>query len=317
MPTATSLSGYDLLNIGPATTTFTAPASCATAYRTMVAREDFPQNPLYNVHCPWQPPADCNPSGSVVQSLISSARVAEATDHDATFFIPYQSPGIFCPSGQTTAGVAEKLNPTSYKVSGVFNMTFDTDESWNYPVFQPYLDVFVSALEPGETAILCCPSSYTAAPGNCYSAIPTSVFMPTTGCARMIPGEDIGTISGTFTFGGQVFTGGALTITGTIPYSTRTTSIERDEASSYVGVAVEEMGLLVHQSSDLKTASVTSLGSNATALITPTASTVPATSTAPTSSSTTSTSSALHVKGNGRVLAVLCLLLGIGASLVV
>jgi hypothetical protein len=154
MPTATSLSGWSLFNIGPATTTFTAPASCATAYRTMIAPATDPGHPEWNVHCPWVPPADCNPSGSIVQSIISSA---EGTNPTAGLFIVYQSPGIVCPSGQATVGVAEKYSPTSTSISGAFNLSNDNPSGDIDVFFEPQVDAFLAALDPGETAVLCCP----------------------------------------------------------------------------------------------------------------------------------------------------------------
>jgi hypothetical protein len=58
--------------------------------------------------------------------------------------------------------------------------------------------------------------------------------------------------------GGQTVTGGLLTITGTTPGYTIRTSFAPSEASSYVGVAIEGLGILVHQASDiLKTPTAT------------------------------------------------------------
>lgn len=154
MPTATSLSGWALLNVGPATTTFTEPASCATAYRTMIAPTSDPSFPLWNVQCPWAPPADCNPSGSIVQSLISSAA---GTNPSAGYFVVFQSPGLICPSGQATVGAAERLNPTSISISGAFNLSDAIPTGSYVEFFEPPLAAFLAALDPGETAILCCP----------------------------------------------------------------------------------------------------------------------------------------------------------------
>lgn len=154
MPTATSLSGLSLLNIGPLTTTFTAPASCSTAYRTLIAPITDPALFQWNVHCPWLPPVDCNPSGSLVQSLVSSAGGANPS---AGMFIPYNSPGLICPSGWATVGAAAKPNPTSISISGAFNQSDAIPTGSGVTFFEPQLDVFLAALDPGETAILCCP----------------------------------------------------------------------------------------------------------------------------------------------------------------
>ena len=140
MPSATSFSGYNLLNNGPLTTAFTAPATCSTAF-VMLGLATDPAAVQWDAQCDWVPPADCNPSGSVIQSIIS----AQNNNAAAADVIVYHSPGLVCPSGWATVGAAAKLNPMSTSTSGAFNPSV------------PLLDVFMSALDPGETAILCCP----------------------------------------------------------------------------------------------------------------------------------------------------------------
>jgi hypothetical protein len=154
MPTVTSLSGLNLLNFGPLTTTFTAPASCSTAYRTMIAPATSPAFFQWNVHCPWLPPADCNPQGSAVRSLISSAGGPNPTDGS---FVVFNSPGLVCPFGGSTVGAATKFNPTSISISGAFNQSDAIPTGSDVAFFEPQLDVLLAALDPGETAILCCP----------------------------------------------------------------------------------------------------------------------------------------------------------------
>jgi hypothetical protein len=153
MPTATSLSGSSLFNNGPLTTTFTAPVACSTAYETMIGAATDPALLLGAAQCGWLPPADCNPSGSVIQSIVSSA---EGSNPTAGMIIVYHSPGLVCPSGWATVGAAAKLNPTSTSISGAFNQSgaIPTDSSFG---FEPELDIFVAALDPGETAVVCCP----------------------------------------------------------------------------------------------------------------------------------------------------------------
>jgi hypothetical protein len=144
MPTATAFSGYSLSNNGPLTTTFTAPASCTTAF-VMVG---FATNPAYvqwDAQCDWLPPADCNPSGSAIRSIIS----AENNIPTAADVIVYHSPGLICPSGWEIVGSAAKPNPTSTSISGAFNQS------------AAVLNVFLAVLDPGETAVLCRPRSAT------------------------------------------------------------------------------------------------------------------------------------------------------------
>jgi hypothetical protein len=153
MPTATSLSARRLLNLGPLTTTFTAPASCSTGYRTLIAPATDPALFEWDV-CPWLLPADCYPYGSVVQSLVASA---DGPDPAAGLFVAYNSPGLVCPAGWATVGAAAKPNPTSISISGAFNQSDAIPTDSDIAFFEPQLDVFLAALDPGETAILCCP----------------------------------------------------------------------------------------------------------------------------------------------------------------
>ena len=145
-----------LLNFGPATTTFTAPKSCATAFKTGIAASSEPSAIRWDAQCTWTPPADCNPVGTRVQSLIASAGGPDIKIVDQ-FFIVYQSPGIICPSGQLTVGAAEKVNPTSTSVSGAFNVSDAVPTDDANPWLPGQLQVVLGALDAGETAILCCP----------------------------------------------------------------------------------------------------------------------------------------------------------------
>jgi hypothetical protein len=154
MPTATSFSGYSLLDNGPLTTTFTAPAACSTAYQIMLAPSDHPTIGLWEAECNYVPPADCNPSGSVIQSIYSSAEGGNPT---AGNVIVYHSPGVVCPAGWATVGVAAKPNPTSTSISGAFNQSFAFQPGNRAVFWEPELDVFLAALDPGETAVACCP----------------------------------------------------------------------------------------------------------------------------------------------------------------
>lgn len=164
MPTATSVSAFTLINNGPLTTTFTAPASCATEYRTMAAVAGTPSYLRWPVECEWLPPADCNPYGSAVRSIISSVQGSD--NPVAGKVIEYHSPGLVCPSGWVTVGAAARPNPTSTSVSGVFVMSELVPTGGGSPriVQQPYLDVLLDALDPGETAVACCPRSPTLPP---------------------------------------------------------------------------------------------------------------------------------------------------------
>ncbi|KAH6982577.1 hypothetical protein EDB80DRAFT_735947 [Ilyonectria destructans] len=298
MPTATSISGYSLTNNGPLTPTFTAPASCSTPFAISISPVTDPTLFQWQVQCDALPPADCNPSGSIIRSIDSSA---EGSNPNAGMILVYHSPGLVCPAGWATVGTAAKLNPTSTIISGAFNQSDEIPTGSHLGFFKPYLDVFLAALDPGETAALCCPSSYTTIGGACYSTLPRSIFTPTGGCERIIPDGDVGTVYGTWTIGGQTITGALDTIKATSPVSSVTASFAPSEATSYVGVAISDMFILVHQASDAAKASTTS-GTSASA------------------SSTSKTNAAVRVRGNGDrlgVATVCCLALILGAVLAV
>jgi hypothetical protein len=70
--------------------------------------------------------------------------------------IVYHSPGLVCPSDWATVGAAAKLSPTSTSISGAFNLSVAIPAGSNLG-FEPEMDVMLAALEPGETAVLCCP----------------------------------------------------------------------------------------------------------------------------------------------------------------
>ncbi|KAH6983760.1 hypothetical protein EDB80DRAFT_735305 [Ilyonectria destructans] len=265
MPTATSISGYSLLNNGALTTTFTAPASCSTPFDIGIGPVTDPTDLQWGAQCAALPAADCNPSGSVIRSIFSAA---EGGDPSAGNIMVYHSPGLVCPAGWATVGAAAKFNPTSTSISGAFSQSDATPQ---------FLGLLLDAIDPGETAVLCCPSSYTTIEGACYSTLPKSVFTPTGGCKQV------------------------LVDTATSLLSTVTTSFAPSEATSYVGVAISDMFTLIHQASDAAEASTAS-GTGVSA--------------SSTSKKSAALRVRGDVKGLG-VAAVYCLALAVGAFLVV
>lgn len=260
--------------------------------------------------------------------MISSADSPTAKPSDALFIL-YQSPGIACNAGQETIGSAEKLNPTSTSVSGHFTdvvSAVPTDDS--YPYFPNQLEVVLAALEVGEIAIVCCPryvldisscfsdivtkytySGYIPGQGACYSALPASVYSPSVGCHVEPADETYATVNETWVAaGGKTITGQLIRATGTLPFSTITTTFAQSDISSSVGVAIEGMGILIHRSSDLEkapgpvSAGVTMTGG---------------TTTAPTAAAKSKTGAASVVRSNwnvqGALVAMWCLAFVLGS----
>ncbi|KAH8673529.1 hypothetical protein BX600DRAFT_207053 [Xylariales sp. PMI_506] len=156
MPTATEYFGYDVINNGPLTTTFTAPTSCSTLstgspYVAMAANTT---EIVAQLSCgTLQSLGDCHPSGSQLDSL----RAAFATSPPQQGFIDYFSPGIACPAGWTTVGVAATVGGT-LSVSGFFTENAYTalPSGIEYEAL-PFQSIFLKILGPSETLAFCCP----------------------------------------------------------------------------------------------------------------------------------------------------------------
>lgn len=95
MPSATSFPEYTLSNLGPLTTTYTPPASCATqSARTILAYNEAPNDMRMALSCNGSVSYDgCFPSGSAFDEEASRSVL---TLDIATLL--YYSPGLACPS---------------------------------------------------------------------------------------------------------------------------------------------------------------------------------------------------------------------------
>ncbi|KAK1762743.1 hypothetical protein QBC33DRAFT_599929 [Phialemonium atrogriseum] len=260
MPTVTTLSQISIFNVGPLTTTFTTPASCIHD-TWLAAPAEGPKTVWYALDCRDVTVNDCAPSTAALKSHIPS----DVASNPAAHWIPYYSPGVVCPSGYQTVGVAVKVNPTSTSMSGMFTRPTSGDDSEDEPtsgdisghgpMFNPGTNVLMDALDPGETAVMCCPSSYIAdAHGLCWSALPTSVPKPTEYCERLIPNNDLDSITATFPLYGQTVTAEVFTFTATSPIILSTQSLSATDAASMVLVGNAPPIIMVHQASDVSSA---------------------------------------------------------------
>src|SRR4051812_13275867 len=105
---ATSAFGHTLVNLGPLTTTYTPPASCATGTNSVfLGLKTAPERIIWMDNCAdnlgTHTLGDCYPSGTAVDAGAQAAQ----TRLDSVF-LAYHQPGYFCPAGWTTAGVAAK-----------------------------------------------------------------------------------------------------------------------------------------------------------------------------------------------------------------
>lgn len=153
MPTVSTLSELTFSNLGPLTTTFTAPSSCSTIDSgfTAVAYKQDVTAILYDTSCEVEYDGwDCYPEGSAPSPTVTTVNLAD------TFKYTYFSPGIYCPSGWKTVGVASRDGDKPVTSSGAF--ANDTVIPTHIAgVFPNAANVLMQALDPSETAVLCCP----------------------------------------------------------------------------------------------------------------------------------------------------------------
>jgi len=160
MPTATSVSQFALTNWGPLTTAFAADAACTTSTGIVNAGlRDPPGAAIVNIDCNVPTVGSCYPSGTKLD-----ARASSAFTEAGKFVIGYFSPGIVCPSGWSTAGVVARASDGAISTSGIYEAppglvatTSGRDPGIGRPFFNPIVNAFTAALDPGETGVACCP----------------------------------------------------------------------------------------------------------------------------------------------------------------
>ncbi|KAK1671857.1 hypothetical protein BDP55DRAFT_731933 [Colletotrichum godetiae] len=211
----TELSQHAITNLGPLTTAFTAPASCATSSLGLyLAFESaFPDRvqPFYRQKCEVPDYGECFPSGAVFDDMRSAA-ITGRSDRAGT--IAYFSPASSCPDQYTTAGVAAKNAEGAVSSSGVFvppfvRVPFGSGHMSDRLVANPLVNVFMEALDRNETAVVCCPDGYTVGfNGGCFSQVPESVYGPTTTvCLRNTDPKAVSWVNATFTYNNTVASG--------------------------------------------------------------------------------------------------------------
>ncbi|KAH6956113.1 hypothetical protein DER45DRAFT_630626 [Fusarium avenaceum] len=114
MPAATEFFGFTALNYGPLTTTYTAPASCATRINyPLIVNATSPYPIVALPVCSMEPYGDCLPSNKEWES---------STRQTSSFFqgtLEYYSPGIACPAGWETVGLLAHDEGSKFSASGV------------------------------------------------------------------------------------------------------------------------------------------------------------------------------------------------------
>ncbi|CAJ0544213.1 Ff.00g035040.m01.CDS01 [Fusarium sp. VM40] len=153
MPTATEFFGFTALNYGPLTTTYTAPASCATKINyPLIVNATSPYPIVALPVCTAEPYGDCLPSYKELES---------SDLQTSTFFqgtLAYYSPGIACPAGWETVGLLAHDEGSKFSASGVLAtpaMTYS-----GMPRAVEVTEFWKNILDTSETLAYCCPSGY-------------------------------------------------------------------------------------------------------------------------------------------------------------
>ena len=152
MPATSTLSNYAFSNWGPLTTTFTPPTSCATVTSNVaIGESSLIPNLVTGVECSPMYDWSCVPTGTITS--LPKAYTALELNPKAVYERGYLSPGLYCPSGWATVGVASRDGHKPVNSSGVVAEPTSVGlEDYNLPD-----NVFMQMLEPSETAVWCCP----------------------------------------------------------------------------------------------------------------------------------------------------------------
>ncbi|KAJ5987877.1 hypothetical protein N7481_003087 [Penicillium waksmanii] len=243
MPSASTISGYTYANWGPVTTTFTAPTSCASIPNEIevgpsASSGSIHPNFQYGVQCERVRSRECYPSATV--------EMTTTLDLSPTglFKAQYYSPGLYCPADWVTVGVASWDGDGSLITSGVLVPTTTAE------VLQRDGELFLSILDKSETAVVCCPRSYSAdLKYQCWSTI--SDYKPSSGCNFKVPEGVFGESPIKTTINGTATTRYLQTLAGTSPFiGPSTTTFDAEEKKTMVGMAVEPMLTLIHKKAD-------------------------------------------------------------------
>lgn len=174
MNTSVSAGWYTFANLGPLTTTFTPAPSCTASNRIVLGYLNPDVYIEFATQCTssFNYVTDCIPT-TTTETTVPPTPTFTATSYedyvenriDWAGFGAYYSPGLYCPSGWTTVGMAARDASSSLTSSGVLVPTetttttkYSTDDFYYYMFDHEYpASVLKSMLEPRQTMALCCP----------------------------------------------------------------------------------------------------------------------------------------------------------------
>ncbi|KAL3473282.1 hypothetical protein BJX99DRAFT_261470 [Aspergillus californicus] len=301
---------YTFTNLGPLTTTFTPAPTCTSSDQMAIGIITTAANNEY-MYLDWQVQCsssidsekECMPTTTPAPTTTAPSfddMTSEELDEYYDLLVYYRgsgsyySPGVYCPEGWETIGMAGRdassvvtssgflaTTPTTttrtrtrtpYRTStpGSFGY-YDEDYDYDYDDYQPYADytnagfVLKDILEPQQTMALCCPSGMTAdSIGYCYSIV--SDYKPTYGCqAYPDYAYEFGSATETFTSRGVVVTDTYATATAThFTVEVDATAFDSDE-TEYKGIMYAPVITLLHHESDVMSAAAASASSASSA----------------------------------------------------
>lgn len=245
MPSVSSLSQDVFNNLGPLTTTYTAPASCATLTNNYVLSSADIWGYQYRPDCNTATSTlgDCLPSGSALDAQYASAS-NRPSNH---WTINYFSPAVDCPSAWTTVGVAARDGGGSLSSEGVFTTGEPRVRDGQYVSADP-ANVLMTALARDETVVMCCPTNYEAKDAACVSTVPASQNTYTSGCNYVLNYDDYTFVTTTATLSHTTVTDDVVKITGTAPVTDKQeTTFDSFDATDWNAVAVMPMVTLLNK----------------------------------------------------------------------
>lgn len=175
---STEYFGYLFSNLGPLTTTYTAPKACETVDtdRVLFVEKERGRGQLEQGQpkC-WDhwPLSSCIPSGTAIDNWVESTITADTgyPNHNGAVF--YHSPGIHCPSGWTTVGMIAKGEKT-LSMSGYMTESYEGQDGFekHHALPMPPTKRWDGFLKPYQTVAFCGPIGYAVDPaGWCRSTV--------------------------------------------------------------------------------------------------------------------------------------------------
>ncbi|KAJ5176176.1 uncharacterized protein N7482_002053 [Penicillium canariense] len=273
-PISVSGGWWTFTNYAPLTTTFTPAPSCTASDRFRIGYINHGYPYLeYAVQCTKDVDyTDCVPSATTT----ATSWPTPPGHHGWAGIGGYYSPGLYCPSGWETMGVAARDASSSLTSSGILSTTPAPSTTSSDPMAYYYATatwddpatILKGVLEPEQTMAVCCPSSFTADPyGGCYSV--ATDFKPTVGCeAYRGYNYEFGDTTVAYSYHGITSTRVMEVPTITVyKSSTITHTFNRFEIASdrYSAISYVPMITLLHHQSDVASASLASASASAAA----------------------------------------------------